>query len=139
MMNPPLIQKSSVAAAEIDQPEFADILQMNKRVSARHFRRLQYDRVGGGSSERATAFDRMPFAVSRFQPGTFLWGCAHAEACYQKVTVGAKCIPSRPASSKQCECEEAPRTRRSAFTFLSTSIMDIMPMRLTSTRAASRK
>src|SRR5438552_1299005 len=84
MMNPPLIQKSSVAAAEIDQPEFADILQMNKRVSARHFRRLQYDRVGGGSSERATAFDRMPFAVGRFQPGTFLWGCAHAEACYQR-------------------------------------------------------
>src|SRR5437762_7408256 len=128
MMNPPLIQKSSVAAAEIDQPEFADILQMNKRVSARHFRRLQYDRVGGGSSERATAFDQMPFAIGRFQPGTFLWGCAHAEACYQKVTVDAKCIPRRAASSKQCESQKAPRSRRSALTFLSTLIMDILPM-----------
>src|SRR5438876_10797519 len=128
MMDAPIIQKSSVAAAEIAQPKFGAILQMTERVSAPPFRLLQYDRVGCCSSERATAFDRMPFAVSRFQPGTFLWGCAHAEACYQKVTVGAKCIPSRPASSKQCECEEAPRTRRSALTFLSTLIMDIVPM-----------
>src|SRR5437667_6930641 len=84
-MNASLVQKSSVAAAEIYQPGFADILQMNKRVSARHFRRLQHDRVGGGSSERATAFDRMACAVGRFQPGTFLWGCAHADAFYQKA------------------------------------------------------
>jgi len=71
-MNPPLIQKSSVAAAEIDQPMFADVLQMNKRVPSRHFRRFQHDRVGDGSSERTTAFDRKAFVICRFQPGTFL-------------------------------------------------------------------
>jgi hypothetical protein len=90
-MNPPLVQKSSVAAAEIYQPGFADILQMNQRVSARHFRRFQHDRIRGGSSERTTAMDRMAFAIVRFEPGTFLWGRVHAETFYQKVTVGAKC------------------------------------------------
>jgi hypothetical protein len=33
-MNAPFVQKSSVAAAEIDQPKFPDILQMDERVSA---------------------------------------------------------------------------------------------------------
>ena len=32
MMNSPLIQKSSVAAAKINQPKLADILYMNQRV-----------------------------------------------------------------------------------------------------------
>src|SRR6266566_6314706 len=98
MMNPPLIQKSSVAAAEIDQPKFADVLQMNKRVSARHFRRFQHDRIGGGSSERTTALDRMAFAIGRFQPGTFLLGRVHAETFYQKVILDAMCLRA-PASS----------------------------------------
>src|SRR6266581_9690727 len=89
-MNPSLVQKSSVAAPEIYQPGFADILQMNKRVPARHFRRFQHDRVGGGSSERTTAMDRIAFAIGRFQPGTFLWGCAHAGTFYQKVVADAK-------------------------------------------------
>ena len=89
-MNASLVQKSSVAAAEIYQPGFADILQMNQRVSARHFRRLQHDRVGGGSSERATAVDRMAFAIGRFEPGTFLWGYAHLGTFYGKVVVDAK-------------------------------------------------
>src|SRR5207245_11652348 len=89
-MNPSLVQKSSVAAAEIYQPRFADILQMNQRVSARHFRRVQHDRVGGDSSERTTAVDRMAFAIGRFQPGTFLLGRVHAETFYQKVMVDAK-------------------------------------------------
>jgi hypothetical protein len=75
-MNSPFIPKSSVAATEIDQPKFADVLQMNKRVSARHFRRFQNDRGGGGSSERTTVFDRVGSAIGRFQSGTFLWGVA---------------------------------------------------------------
>ena len=37
----------------------------------------------------------MAFAIGRFQPGTFLWGCAHAEAFYQKVVVDAKCLMRR--------------------------------------------
>ena len=30
VMNPPLVQKGAVAAAEIDQPKFADVLQVNQ-------------------------------------------------------------------------------------------------------------
>ena len=89
-MNAPLVQKSSVAAAEIDQPKFADILQMDESVPARHFRRFQHNRIRGSPSDRTTAPDRMAGAIDRFQPGTFLWGCAHAEGFYQKVTVHAK-------------------------------------------------
>src|SRR5947208_10888150 len=99
-MYPSLVQKSSVAAAEIYQPGFADILQMNQRVSARHLRRFQHDRVGGGSSERTTAMDRMAFAIGRFQPGTFLMGCIHPETFYQKIMADAKYLMRR---TKSCE------------------------------------
>src|SRR5260370_26652978 len=91
-MNPSLVQKSPVAAAEIYQPGFADILQMNERVPARHFRRFQHDRVGGDSSKRTTTMDRMAFAIGRFKPCTFLWGGAHAGVFYQKVMLDAKCL-----------------------------------------------
>src|SRR2546428_2591814 len=76
---------------------------MNQRVSARHFRRFQYDRVGGGSSERTTALDRMAFAIGRFQPGTFLLGRVHAETFYQKVILDAMCLraPASSANSKR--------------------------------------
>jgi len=47
---PPIVQKSSVAAAKIDQPKFANVLQMNKRVPARDFRRFQHDRVSNRSA-----------------------------------------------------------------------------------------
>src|SRR5438034_1962719 len=63
---------------------------MNQRVSARHFRRFQHDRVGGDSSDRTTAMDRMAFAIGRFDPGTFLLGRVHAEAFYQKLIADAK-------------------------------------------------
>ena len=91
-MNAPLVQKSSVAAAEIDQPKFADILQMDERVPARHFGRFQQDRVSGGPSEGTTATDRMACAIGRFQPRTFLWGDVHAETVYQEVIVDAKSL-----------------------------------------------
>jgi hypothetical protein len=83
-MNAPLVQKSAVAAAEIDQPKFADVLQMNKRMPARYFGRFQRDCVSPGSSKRTTATDQMACAIGCFQPGTFLWGRVHAEASYQK-------------------------------------------------------
>ena len=91
-MNAPLVQKSSVAAAEIDQPKFADILQMDERVPARHFGRFQHDRVTSGPSEGTTATDRMAFAIGRFQPSTFLWGGVHAGTFYQEVIVDAKSL-----------------------------------------------
>src|SRR6266487_852550 len=76
---------------------------MNQRVSARHFRRFQCDRVGGGSSERTTALDRMAFTIGRFQPGTLLLGRVHTETFYQKswwtqsVSFGgaSSCEPAR--------------------------------------------
>src|SRR5438552_16922915 len=118
-MNPSLVQKRSVAAAEIDQPGFADILQMNERVPARHFRRIQHDRVDGGSPERTTALDGMASAIGRFQPGTFFWGYAHLETFYRKVMVDAKCLIWRPS--------ELARIRRGsaspALNFLSTLMM----------------
>src|SRR4029077_7175137 len=93
MMNSPLIQKSAVAAAKIDQPRFADILQMNQRVSARHFRRFHDNCVSAGPSDGTTTFDRMRSAIGRFQPGTFLWGRAHADGCYQRPSIHAKRLP----------------------------------------------
>src|SRR5215470_14832706 len=83
MMNAPLVQKSSVAATEVDQPKFADVLQMDESVPARHFGRFKDDGVSGGPSERTTAKDRMACAIDCFQPGNLFWGRAHAEACYQ--------------------------------------------------------
>jgi len=93
-MNAPFVQKSSVAAAEIDQPKFADILQMDERVPARHFGRFQHDRVSGGPSEGTTATDRMACAIGRFQPRTFLWGDVHAETLYQEVMIEATYLKS---------------------------------------------
>ena len=91
-MNAPFVQKSSVAASEIDQPKFADILQMDERVPARHLGRFEHDRVTGGPSEGTTATDRMACAIGRFQPGTFLWGGVHAGTFYQEVIVDAKSL-----------------------------------------------
>src|SRR4051812_21416868 len=106
-MNASLVQESAVAAAEIDQPKFANVLQMNKRVAARHFRRLQHNRVSPGPSERTTAFDWMEFAIGRFQPGAFLWGRAHADGCYQRPPLDARCLPRTQAPSEG-ENPEAP-------------------------------
>src|SRR5262249_6546230 len=94
-MNSPIVQKSTVAAPKIDQPKFADILQMNKRVPARNFRRFQHDRVSGGSSQRTTSFDRIPSPIACFQQGIFFWGHAHAEAL-SKLTAEAKYLSSAP-------------------------------------------
>src|SRR4029077_17488139 len=66
LMNSPLVQKRSVAAAEIDQPKLTDVLQMNKRVSARHFGRLHDNRFSCGSSYRTTASNRMACTIDCF-------------------------------------------------------------------------
>ena len=78
-MNPPLIHESSVAAAEVDQPRFTNILQVNQSVPARHFGRLQHDRISGGPSDRTTALDRIARAIRHFRPGTFLLLGIHAD------------------------------------------------------------
>src|SRR6266481_2650864 len=96
-MNPPLVQKSSVAAAEINQPKFADILQVDEGVPTRHFGRFQDDCVRGRASERTTTADRMACAIGRFQPGTFLWGCVHAETLYQEMMIEATHLKSGDA------------------------------------------
>ena len=105
-MNAPLVQKSSVAAAEIDQPKFADILQMDERVSARHFGRFQHDRVNGGPSEGTTATDRMECAIGRFQPGTVLWGGVHAGTFYQEVMIDATYLKSEDARADRHKLEQ---------------------------------
>jgi len=105
-MNAPFVQKSSVAAAEIDQPKFADILQMDERVPARHFGRFQHDRVSGGPSEGTTATDRMACAIGRFQPRTFLWGDVHAETLYQEVMIEATYLKSEDACADRHKREQ---------------------------------
>ena len=105
-MNAPFVQKGSVAAAEIDQPKFADILQMDERVPARHFGRFQDDCIRNGPSERTTAPDRMARAIARFQPGTFLWGHVHAETFYQEVIIEATCVKSRGARARWHEPQQ---------------------------------
>jgi hypothetical protein len=94
-MNSPLVQKRSVATAEINQPKLANILQMNQRVPARHFWRLQHNCASTGSSYGTTAFDGMAFSIGCFQPGTFLLGHTHTEAL-SKVTEHGKYLPSMP-------------------------------------------
>jgi hypothetical protein len=107
VLNAPLVQKSSVAAAEIDQPKFADILQMDKRMPARHFWRIQHDCTSGGPPERTTALDRMACTIGCFQPGTFLWGCIHAETFYQEMMIEATCLKSRGTGACLPEPEQA--------------------------------
>ena len=80
---------------------------MNKRVATRHFRRLQYNVVSTGSSERTTALDRMAFAIGSFQPGTLLLRRVHTETFYQKVRVDAKCLIWRGVLLRVRESEEA--------------------------------
>src|SRR5205814_51787 len=99
--------ESSVAAAEVDQPRFTNILQVNQSVPARHFGRFQHDRVSGGPSERTTATDRMACAIGCFQPGTFLWGYVHAETFYQELSIEATCLKSRGARARWHEPEQA--------------------------------
>jgi hypothetical protein len=122
-MNAPLVQKGSVAAAEIDQPNFADILQVDKRVPARHFGRVQHDPVSGGPSERTTALDRMACAVGCFQPGTFLWGGVHAGTFYQEVIVDATYLKSGDARADCHKPEQGCRRSRSSFNFLPSLMM----------------
>jgi hypothetical protein len=97
VMNSPLVQKRSVAAAEINEPKLANILQMNQRMPARHFWRLQHNCASTASSYGTTTFDRMASAIGCFQPGTFIWGHAHTEAL-SNVTADGKYLPSIPDS-----------------------------------------
>src|SRR6266550_6491677 len=99
-MNSAFVSKRSVATAKIDQPKFANVLQMNERVPPRHFRRLHDNRISTGPSERTTALDWMTSTIGCFQPGTFLWGHAHAEGCYQRPTIHAKRLPQTQGSSE---------------------------------------
>src|SRR5439155_18511589 len=80
---------------EIDQPKLANILEMNQRMPARHFWRVQHNCVSTGSSYGTTTFDRMASAIGCFQPGTFPWGHAHTKAL-SKVTADGKYLPSDP-------------------------------------------
>ena len=66
MMDPPLVQKSSVATTKIDQPKFTNILQMDESMPTRHLGRIQHYRVGSRPSERATTSDRMARAIDCF-------------------------------------------------------------------------
>ena len=73
LMNTPLVQKGSVATAQIDEPELADVLQLDERVHSGHFRQGQDKGIGCGSSRRTSPVKDVAIAVG-FQPGAlFFW------------------------------------------------------------------
>jgi hypothetical protein len=49
-MNTAFVQESSVTAAEIDQPAFPEVLQVNERVTPRRFGRFENDSIRPASS-----------------------------------------------------------------------------------------
>src|ERR1700731_2478831 len=119
-MNSSLVQKSSVAAAEVDQPKFPDILQMDQRVPAGHVGRFQHDRVNGGPSDRTTTLDRMARAIGCFQPGTFLLGRIHHSDSTKVVNTGKAC---QIKATLRGEIGKGVNGGLSSFCFLPTSKM----------------
>ena len=62
----------------------------------------------------------MAFAIGRFKPGTFLWGCAHGGTFYQKLMADAKCLRGK---GELLRARANPKRRRrgappSSFKFL---------------------
>jgi hypothetical protein len=66
MMDPSLVQESSVTASEIDQPKFTNILQVNESMASRNLGRVEHYRIGRRSSDRATASDRIARTIDGF-------------------------------------------------------------------------
>src|SRR5438046_1438893 len=66
------------------------VLALHPAAKRRETANVRDDPVGGGSSERTTAMDRMAFAIGSFQPGTFLLGRVHTKTFYQKIVMDAK-------------------------------------------------
>ena len=78
-MHATFVQESSVAAAQIDQPEFADILHVNDGMASRNVRRIQNNRVFRGSSDGSIALDQNGIAAGCFQPAAPLSGTGFIE------------------------------------------------------------
>jgi hypothetical protein len=76
LMNTPLVQKGSVATAQIDQPELADILQLDERMQSGDFRRVQNEGIGGSSSHRTIPVKGVVLAV-HLEPGALLFRSIH--------------------------------------------------------------
>jgi hypothetical protein len=82
-MNTPLVQKGSIAAAQIDKPELADVLQLDERVYSRDFRQVYNKGIGCGSSHRTSPVKNVAFAVS-FQPGALFFRRIHLTVSTKK-------------------------------------------------------
>ena len=63
-----VVHERAVTAAEVNQPKFADILDIDDGVPTRHFWRVQDNGTFRPPSNRTIADNGKPFA-SRFQPG----------------------------------------------------------------------
>src|SRR5439155_1813164 len=63
LMNASLVQKGSIATAQIDEPELADVLQLDERMHSGDFRRVQNEGIGGSSSHRTSPAKDVAFAV----------------------------------------------------------------------------
>src|SRR5437870_9489270 len=76
LMNAPLVQKGPVATAQIDQPELADILQLDKRMHSGDFQQVQNESISRSSSHRRISLKGVVLAVF-FEPGALLFWPIH--------------------------------------------------------------
>src|SRR5438128_11895944 len=96
LMNTPLVQKGSVATAQIDQPKLADILQLDERMHSGDFRRVQNEGIGGSSSHRTISLKGVVLAV-RFEPRALFFRLIHQTVSTKNSRAKQRRWPQRPS------------------------------------------
>jgi hypothetical protein len=72
LMQSAAVEESAVAAAEIDQPKFADVLNIDERVAARNLLRFDHNQILSRAPNRRISLDR-EFLAARLEPRAFFW------------------------------------------------------------------
>src|SRR5439155_24667493 len=89
LQNHPLVQTGSVATAQVDQPELADILQLDKRMHSGYFRRVYNESISGSSPHRTIPVKGVVLTV-RLQPGALLFRRIHQTVSIKKICQQSK-------------------------------------------------
>jgi hypothetical protein len=82
-MHASLIEKGSIAATQIDEPELTDVLELYERVYSGDFRQVQNKRIGRGSPDRTSLLKDVAFAL-RFEPGALRFRAIHETVSTKK-------------------------------------------------------
>ena len=117
-MNAPLVQKGPIATASIDQPELADILQLDERVHSGNFRQVQNKSIGGSSPHRTTPAEGVALAV-RFEPRALFLRLIHQ-------TVSTKSAEQAKQSRVLIFVNYRPRVKVRCFAFIAVSSRSIL-------------